>query len=120
MKTMKIQSILVFAAAAAVWTGCVKEHPVMADGQEYGAAGIGGGLYGKFSSITIGSGITRVRATMGSIAQVPIGKSNNDQGSGDVTIDGVKNPSAGATLTNLKWVTSTSANTNDTWTLTHK
>ncbi len=51
------------------------------------AAGIGSGSSGKFISITIGSGITSVTATMGSNAQAPIGQGNNDQGSGSVTIN---------------------------------
>ena len=54
------------------------------------AAGIGSGSFGKFTSISIGSGITRVAATRSNdFSNVPIGKGNNDQGSGAVTFGGV-------------------------------
>ena len=54
------------------------------------AAGIGSGSYGKFSSISIGSGITRVTATrINDSSNAPIGKGDNDQGSGAVTFGGV-------------------------------
>ncbi len=93
---------------------------VTAKGGSYGA-GIGSGYTGQFSSISITSGITSVSATMGGTgARVPIGKGFSDRDSGSVTIDGVKNPSAGATLTNLNWAISTTTNTNDTWILTPK
>jgi hypothetical protein len=53
------------------------------------AAGIGSGSDGKFASISIGSGITSVTATRSNnYWNVPIGKGNDDQGSGAVTIDG--------------------------------
>ena len=49
-------------------------------------AGIGSGEYGSFASISIGSGITRVTATRSNdYWNVPIGKGNNDRGSGAVT-----------------------------------
>ena len=54
------------------------------------AAGIGGGEYGKFTSISIGSGITRVTATRSNnSSNAPIGKGFEDQGSGAVTFGGV-------------------------------
>ena len=49
------------------------------------AAGIGSGRYGKFNSITITSGITRVEATEDNVAAWPIGKGDFDQ-SGEVTV----------------------------------
>ena len=51
-----------------------------------GAAGIGSGRYGKFNSITITSGITRVEATEDNGAAWPIGKGDFDQ-SGEVTVE---------------------------------
>ena len=86
------------------------------------AAGIGSGSYGKFTSIGITSGITRVTATSGSQYYAPIGKGEKDQGSSDVIIDNVTidgginyspyeyTPSA---TTNLNWTLS-----GNTWTLT--
>jgi hypothetical protein len=54
------------------------------------AAGIGSGWFGRFASINIGSGITRVTATRSNnYWNVPIGKGNDDRGSGAVTFDGV-------------------------------
>ena len=54
------------------------------------AAGIGSGWNGKFASISIGSGITRVTATRSNdFFNVPIGKGNEDQGSGAVTFGSV-------------------------------
>lgn len=50
------------------------------------AAGIGSGRYGKFNSITITSGITRVEATEEYPGVWPIGKGNFDQ-SGEVTVE---------------------------------
>ena len=53
------------------------------------AAGIGSGDNGKFTSISITSGITRVTATRSNnFWNAPIGKGNDDQGSGGITIDG--------------------------------
>jgi len=50
------------------------------------AAGIGSGSYGRFASISIGSGITRVTATRSNnYFNVPIGKGYGDQGKGAVT-----------------------------------
>ena len=55
-----------------------------------GAAGIGGGREGRFASISIGSGITRVTATrINNSFNVPIGKVFYDRGSGAVTFDDV-------------------------------
>ena len=76
------------------------------------AAGIGSGDGGTFESIKITKDITRVTATMGSDAQAPIGRGNNDQGSGSVTVDDVTNW-AGSATTNLNF-----SSTNNTWTLT--
>ena len=54
------------------------------------AAGIGSGWYGKFTSISITKDITRVTATRSNnYWNAPIGKGDNDQGSGAVTFDGV-------------------------------
>ena len=54
------------------------------------AAGIGSGSFGRFASISIGSGITSVTATRSNnYWNVPIGKGNDDHGSGAVTFDGV-------------------------------
>ncbi len=86
---------------------------VEATGRDY-AAGIGSGDGGKFSSITITSGITSVTATMGSGAQAPIGKGNEDAGSGTVTIDGMTSWTAGTATANLYFDVS---NDNTTWTL---
>lgn len=54
-----------------------------------------GKSYGKFESITITSGITSLKATGGNGSTVPpIGKGADDDGSGDVNIDGKENPDA--------------------------
>ena len=99
------------------------------------AAGIGSGSGGKFTSISIGSGITRVTATRSdNISNVPIGKGENDQGSGAVTFGGVtmhngtgdsrqsnwaKWPEDGGPFGGI-WVTASDYGTNNgrTWTLT--
>lgn len=53
-------------------------------------AGIGSGWVGRFASISIGSGITRVTATRSNdYLNVPIGKGYSDQRSGAVTFGGV-------------------------------
>ena len=53
------------------------------------AAGIGSGWNGKFTSISITSGITRVTATRSNdYWNAPIGKGFDDRGSGGITIDG--------------------------------
>ena len=53
------------------------------------AAGIGSGWYGKFTSISITKDITRVTATRSNdYWNAPIGKGEDDQGSGGITIDG--------------------------------
>jgi len=89
------------------------------------AAGIGSGWNGKFTSISITSGITRVTATSGGQYYAPIGKGESDQGSGDVTIDDVTidggydyspdKPYTPSATTNLNWTLS-----GNTWTLTPK
>lgn len=54
------------------------------------AAGIGSGSNGKFTSISIGSGITSVTATRSNnSSNAPIGKGYNDQSSGAVTFGDV-------------------------------
>ena len=54
------------------------------------AAGIGSGCNGKFTSISITKDITRVTATRSNnYWNAPIGKGDNDQGSGAVTFGGV-------------------------------
>lgn len=68
------------------------------------SAGIGSGYEGKFSSISITSGITSVTATMGTGALAPIGRGSGDSSSGTVTIDGT--------------LTQTYSNNNKTLTLT--
>ena len=93
------------------------------------AAGIGSGSDGKFTSISIGSGINRVAATRSNDdSNVPIGKGNDDQGSGVVTIDGqtltdaqTGGTEALPTFTKLRVekIDDTSF-TNKTWTITKK
>ena len=91
------------------------------------AAGIGSGLEGKFGNIVITSGITSVKATAGgnpfniTLNSSPIGKGEQDKGSGSVTVDGVENWT-GAETTHLNFAVSTTNPdyANDTWTLTHK
>ena len=91
------------------------------------AAGIGSGLEGKFGNIVITSGITSVKATAGgnpynkTLNSSPIGKGEQDKGSGSVTVDGVENW-AGAETTHLNFAVSTTNPdyANDTWMLTHK
>lgn len=91
------------------------------------AAGIGSGSDGRFASISIGSGITRVTATRSNdFFNVPIGKGNGDQGNGAVTIDGLTLSDAQTegkadlpTFPNLQVVKSDGGGiTNKTWTLT--
>ena len=93
------------------------------------AAGIGSGSVGKFTSISIGSGITRVTATRSNdYSNVPIGKGNNDRGSGAVTIDGqtltdaqTGGTAALPTFPNLRVEKSDGGGiTNKTWTITKK
>ena len=92
----------------------------------YEAAGIGSGLVGKFASITITDGISCVTATMGYAGQdeystsEPIGKGNDDKGSGSVSIDGSTSWTAGTATTHLNFAVSTTTNIGDTWTLTKK
>lgn len=94
-----------------------------------GAAGIGSGVKGKFKSITIGSSITSVTATRSNDdSNVPIGKGDNDQGSGSITIDDetISDAMTGGTaalpaFTNLKVeITDGASFTNGTWTITKK
>ena len=101
---------------------------VEATGGDRGA-GIGSGECGKFSSISIGSGITSVTATRSNnFLNVPIGKGNDDQGSGAVTIDGqtlsdaqTKGTADLPVFPNLQVVKSDGGGiTNKTWTITHK
>ena len=60
---------------------------VTATGGKNGA-GIGSGFHGKFNSITVTSGITRVESTRGERAKA-IGFGRQDEGSGSITVDGV-------------------------------
>lgn len=76
------------------------------------AAGIGSGAEGKFSSITIGEGVTSVTATAGynnmnSTPLDPIGKGYGDTGSGAVTIDGTTAWTAGTATEHLNFAAST-------------
>lgn len=93
------------------------------------AAGIGSGGSGKFESITITDGITSVtaEATGNSTYGIfdPIGKGEDDRGSGSVTIDGTTTWTAGTATTHLNWdvqsnFTDDANNTATRWTLTHK
>ena len=97
-------------------------------------AGIGSGFGGTCGNITIGSGITSVTASCGdtglsedagiSAPDYPVDCDLIGCGyqatCGTVTIDGVGNATTSSVFTNLNSVVSTSARTNDTWTLTHK
>ena len=86
---------------------------ITAYGGQY-AVGIGSGYYGKFASINITEGITEVSAS----GKTPIGKGNDDMGSGSVTIDGTTTWAAGTATEHLNF---TVTNTDPaTWTLTHK
>ncbi len=87
---------------------------VTATGKVY-SAGIGSGYSGKFTSISITSGITPVTATMGINAQAPIGRGKDDDSSGSVTIDETTSWTAGEATTNLNWSVT---NSGKTWTLT--
>ena len=99
------------------------------------AAGIGSGNDGSFASISIGSGIIRVTATRSNdYFNVPIGKGNDDQGSGAVTFgsvtmhDGRKDymdpsewtnwPTDGQTYGGIRVAVTNDPFTNRTWTLT--
>lgn len=102
------------------------------------AAGIGSGSWGKFTSISIGSGINSVTATRSNnYWNVPIGKGNDDQGSGAVKFgtetmhDGSKYyiypsdwihwPTDGQTYGGIKVAVSTYGSEGGlTWTLTPK
>ena len=96
------------------------------------AAGIGSGSGGKFTSISIGSGITRVTATRSNNIvdlNVPIGKGESDQGSGAVTFGGVtmhdgddwtNRPTDGQTYGGIKVTVSNTPFDDATWTLTPK
>ena len=89
------------------------------------AAGIGSGCHGKFTSISITSGITSVTATRSNnYWNAPIGKGGEDQGSGAVTIGGVTLSDAqtqGTTNTTyggINVAVSTYGSEGLTWTLT--
>lgn len=104
---------------------------ITATGGKY-SPGIGSGAEGKFSSITIGEGVTSVTATAGynninGSALDPIGKGYGDTGSGAVTIDGTTAWTAGTATEHLNFAASTvtvtfSIGERDItrWTLTHK
>ena len=92
------------------------------------AAGIGSGYYGKFTSISIVSGIISVTATSGGEYYAPIGRGEGFQGTGtegNVTIDGTAidgsynyspnkwTPPIKTANGNLNWTLS-----GNTWTLT--
>ncbi len=78
------------------------------NGRAFGA-GIGSGLCGQFKSITVTDGITRVKAVAGNHqANIwPIGKGEEDNGSGSVTIGAMpvygKDWSGSGILTNLRF-----------------
>ena len=79
-----ISNIYVSSCGAISITGGTIE----ARGGKYSAC-IGSGENGKFTSISITKDITRVTATRSNdSSNAPIGKGNNDQGSGGITIDG--------------------------------
>ena len=94
------------------------------------AAGIGSSYKGTFGSINITDEISSINATAGSgdaggISSVePIGKGYDDQGSGNVTIDGTSTWTAGTATTHLNWVVSTLVSMDNStvtrWPLTHK
>lgn len=96
---------------------------VIANGGEH-AAGIGSGGFGKFASISITDGISSVVGRRGrhygDTNVKPIGKGQDDQGSGTVSIDGSTSWTAGTATTHLNFTVSTTTYDNDTWTLTHK
>ena len=105
------------SSAASYGAITISGGSVKAKGGAY-AAGIGSGNEGGCGDITIGSGIARVTAIKGEEALAPIGKGRNGY-CGTVTVDGVENwPGTGTT--NLNFAISTTDDTNDTWTLTHK
>ncbi|MBQ1683581.1 MAG: hypothetical protein II071_04815, partial [Bacteroidales bacterium] len=83
------------------------------------AAGIGSGFSGKFASINITDGISSISASAGSSYTEPIGKGDNDNGSGSVTVDGVTDW-VGEATEHLNFSVSSTTHYNDTWTLTHK
>ena len=83
-------------------------------GGQFGA-GVGSGYNGKFSGINIGVGLNSLIATHGGYA-APIGKSNYDNGSGAVTVDGVTDWTGSAT-THYNFSASSDGKT---WTLTPK
>lgn len=79
------------------------------------AAGIGSGYSGSCGDITIGSDVTKVIATMGGMADAPIGKGYYATSCGTVTIDGSTTWTAGTPTTHYSWDVS---NEGKTWTLT--
>ena len=93
------------------------------------ATGIGSGWYGKFTSISITKDITRVTATRSNkLSKAPIGKGDDDQGSGGITIDGqtisdamTKGTESLPTFPNLSiTITGGSGFANGTWTITRQ
>ena len=96
---------------------------VTATGGDY-AAGIGCGVGGTCGDITISSGVTSVEATMGYEAEAPIGKGNNSNGCGSISIDGTTSWTAGTATEHFNWAISTVKDDHDfnvtRWTLTHK
>ena len=97
-------------------------------------AGIGSGWFGRFASISIGSGITRVTAIRSNdFRNVPIGKGFEDRGSGAVTFGNeiMHNgngdckqqnwthwPTDGQTYGGIRVAVTNDPFTNKTWTLT--
>jgi len=77
---------------------------------------------GKFESITITSGITSLKATVGNGSTVPpIGKGADDTDSGDVNIDGKQNPDASWTGDGMKSLKLTKPDdSNNIWMLERK
>lgn len=93
------------------------------------SAGIGSGFCGKYASINITDGISSINTTSGyststSYQLDPIGKGEDDMGSGTLTIDGTTTWTAGIATTHLAWEVSTIIGSNDykvtRWILTRK
>jgi len=96
-----------------------------------GAPGIGTGSIAwmgvnECAGVTITSNATKIITTKGADAKYPIGIGTQQSGStatmtiGDITIDGTTSWTAGTATTNFNWTVTTTTNTDDTWTLTHK
>jgi len=86
------------------------------------AAGIGSGNTNSHcGTITISNSVTSVTAIKGLNAPNSIGiGTGNITTCGTVTIDGVENATPSSQFTNFTSTVSTTTNTDDTWTLTHK